>query len=298
MILPTIIVNTTLDIFDVNFKVYVREFEYENDCEIDYDQIIVDKFINRYVLSFNKTNDYYGGKPINIFGELETYPILENERFGIRVATYVIKPIDLWNDFLISLYQRCHKIWLITTEPVYSEFVFDFSHLDNLEWYIIKVYRDHGFNKEYYRSGLILQESDDLELEKRRKRLLKVLKRRLPPIEESEDLNSTRSQPESKKGMSEWRERRAYLFKEVKDKNPRLTYDQVAAEATDMVHNEIEEQIRKTNPGMDNEKLEYMVLEKFKNEYNNGRKEFSGDDVDNDFDVKEWTWIDSRKFDE
>ena len=208
MILPTIIANTSLDIFDVNFKVYVQEFENKEDCEIDIDHIRIDQLKNRYVLSFNKTYDDYEDNPISIFGELETYPIHENSRSGIRVATYVIKPIDLWIDFFNSLYQMCNKRWYkITTEPVIDENGFGFSEFDDIERYIINVYRDHGFDEEYYRSGLIQQESDDLELEKRRKRLLKILEQRLPPISNNEaplQKPSIPVKPQDKKQLDQW----------------------------------------------------------------------------------------------
>ena len=46
--------------------------------------------------------------------------------------------------------------------------------------------------------------------------------------------------------MQPWRERRANLFRKVKDDNPSFTYAEVAVLATDEALGEIEEKVRKT----------------------------------------------------
>ena len=223
MILPTIIAFTSLDIFDVNFKVYVQEVENKEDCEIDIDHIRIDQLKNRYALSFNKTYDDYEDNPISIFGELETYPIIENERSGIRVATYMIKPIELWVDFFNSLYQMCDKRWNITTEPVISKSGFGFSDFDSIEIYIIKVYRDHGFDEEYYRSGIILNASDNPEIETRRKSLLSVLNRGLPATD-----RPMRGHPGLDHDELIYRLAKAQEAEDIKEKNPEMTYGEIA----------------------------------------------------------------------
>ena len=295
MRLEEIRIPTNQDIFEENLKDFVK-YKWPN---MIMSVKVKDVFRRRYEVSYPVDSVYAIGHQSRVFGEIETISLEEN-RTEIRVAAIYDEERTFHSNFFDSLYSTIHKKWLPEEIPKP-----EMTNMGEIRFPNMRTERPIAYKIKHLKARFgfsydanMGKELKDPKQEAGRQMILIELHRKLPPIEESEDLNSTRSQPESKKGMSEWRERRAYLFKEVKDKNPRLTYDQVAAEATDMVHNEIEEQIRKTNPGMDNEKLEYMVLEKFKNEYNNGRKEFSGDDVDNDFDVKEWTWIDSRKFDE
>lgn len=96
------------------------------------------------------------------------------------------------------------------------------------------------------------------------------------------------------KGMSDWRKRRALLFKEIKVQNPDYTKSEVAVNAKDkafdiILNNLIDEQSQLTGKKLDDE-----VLRIFKHDYSHGKDEFSDTDVKNDYKAMRWNWIGSR----
>ena len=97
--------------------------------------------------------------------------------------------------------------------------------------------------------------------------------------------------------MSEWRKRRAYLFKEVKNGDKSLTYQQVADGAKEVALERIEKQLGEDFPALTGEMLIMKRLDIFKRDYSHKKDEFSDTDVINDFRDMPWKWTPSSEID-
>ena len=95
------------------------------------------------------------------------------------------------------------------------------------------------------------------------------------------------------RGMSPWRERRANIFKEVKDENIDYSANEVAVKATTLTKEKISKDLLDSG-NYDKPKLEPLVEETFRKEYSHGKNVFSADDVRNDYKTMDWNWEDSR----
>ncbi len=100
---------------------------------------------------------------------------------------------------------------------------------------------------------------------------------------------------QEKRNIESWHLDRAYLFKSIKDLHPGYTYNSVASDATDVVLERIERQIREENPSFDARKIISLVNEKFQSDYHNYKGSFSDEDVRNDYKKMGWKWLDPRK---
>jgi hypothetical protein len=95
--------------------------------------------------------------------------------------------------------------------------------------------------------------------------------------------------------MKPWRERRANLFRKVKDNNPSFSYEEVAVKATNKAMSEIEEQVSAIYSSREETFIDEETNHIFREEWANHKAEFSKDDVKNDYIAKGWVWEDSRK---
>lgn len=293
MILPTIRTNTTDKIFSVHFKYFLNDFRNENDCEIKINSIKIGDLRHRHELFFVDPEFAITEDNEEIIGEIETITVAETT-IEIRVANLILKPEKLWVDFFSSFYQLCYKKWHYTsTEPDIDD-SFHYS-LISIERFITDKINTYGFNKEYYYSGEFLVSVDDSETEQRRKMLLSDLSRRLPSIEVDAELSVNDFGVRRKRGMSEWRIRRANLFKRIKDANPILSANEVADKATRITYDEICNQLMESNSELNTKIEDEKSVEIFENEYNHGKQEYFEDDVRNDYNTMGWKWRDSRK---
>ena len=296
MILPAFAIPTSVDIFEANLRNFVNDFKYENDCKIDIKHIKQGKFTHRYKLYSMEITDTDLNDNKSNFGEIEAIHIEDNS-VKIRLAIYEIKAGGLGITFFGSFCRMCYDTWrrrMSWSDSDLEEAEITYGYVCDIEKAIIDYYDYYGFDEDYHKMGKIYDPIDDPEIEKKRKRLLTILQRRLSPIEEIDDDKSLSSLPKGKEGMSDWRKRRAKLFKRVKDNDPRLTYRDVAKEATIMAYDEIESQWTEDNPGLKAEEKYAEVNAIFWRDYGHGKDEFSRDDVRNDFNVMEWDWLDTR----
>jgi hypothetical protein len=104
-----------------------------------------------------------------------------------------------------------------------------------------------------------------------------------------------RGKEPSVKSMKPWRERRANLFRKVKDDNPSLTYDEVAVKATDKAMSEIGKQVSAIYPSREEAFIDAETNRIFREEWANHKGEFIKEDVKNDYKAMGWEWEDSRK---
>lgn len=95
-------------------------------------------------------------------------------------------------------------------------------------------------------------------------------------------------------GMSDWRKRRASLFKQIKVRNPEYSKSDVATYSKDRAFEEIRKNLIAEYPYSDEKQIDDEVLRIFKKDYSHGKDEFSESDVKNDYKAMGWKWIDSR----
>jgi hypothetical protein len=110
-------------------------------------------------------------------------------------------------------------------------------------------------------------------------------------LENEEELKSI---PSKHEGMSDWRKRRAYLFKETKDKNPLLSKDKVAIKSWEIAQLRIKIEIHKRYPPPSDDQFDEIVKAELIELYGRDTA-FTEDDVRNDYRVMDWDWADSRK---
>jgi hypothetical protein len=97
----------------------------------------------------------------------------------------------------------------------------------------------------------------------------------------------------TKRGMSEWRLRRANLFKELKDKEPSLSRPKLAKKATEVAYKRIQRKLEEDQQ-LVGERLEKEVIREFKKLYSHEKDEFTEEDVKNDYRDMRWKWDNSR----
>ena len=251
----------------------------------------------RYELANSRETTPDIGQPGDTFCEIETIPLSEN-RIDVRIAALDFGNGLFFEEFFTSIYDWFYTKWL----P--DRFVIEYEDLDGKLRSLItqEVDKPIEFRINHFKRKLKFpknidyeKELENPELEARRQELLAELKRRLPPIEEYEDDVSISSDPKGKAGMSDWRKRRAYLFKEVKNGDKSLTYQQVADRAKVVAFERIEKQLGEDFPTLTGEMLIMKRLDIFKRDYGHRKDEFYDTDVINDFRDMEWTWTDARK---
>jgi hypothetical protein len=115
-------------------------------------------------------------------------------------------------------------------------------------------------------------------------------------IEEDDQFENWSRHSVTKKGMTEWRKRRANLFNNIKGKDKSLTYEEVAIKATDQVKGDIDAKLREDHHEWKEEKIIAETVRIFQDEWANKSKQFSIDDVKNDFKIMGWKWEDARSY--
>jgi len=299
MILPTIWVPTSQDTFDMSFKYFIKDSINEKDVEIKLNYEKIGQFVNRYEVN-SVHHDIIGSEYKEIrFGVIDTYPI-SRDKLEIRIASLETKPDELRVDFFNSLYVMIFRKWYwgTTTEPYISRsYAFDISEIDPVGDYLKHVFTNLGFDEKYYWSKDYLQPDENAEAEKKRQILLNTLKRRLPSRRELEEDFDDSTQQKYLRGPSEWRIRRANLFKKLKDQDSSLSQKELADKATDVAFIELRKILKEEFPDLNSPELEVTLTERFKAEFCPTKDHFSDDDVGNDYDTMGWEWKDSRKLD-
>ena len=121
MILPTISISTTPEIFQIHFKHLISDFVNEKNCKIRVNKFRIGSLQIRYELGFVQDNIAGLKDSEEISAEIEIIPISEGTT-DIRVANLVIKPNEVWFGFFSSLYQLCYKKWsYVSTDPDISD---------------------------------------------------------------------------------------------------------------------------------------------------------------------------------
>jgi hypothetical protein len=90
---------------------------------------------------------------------------------------------------------------------------------------------------------------------------------------------------------SRQREKRAFFLKNLKDKRPRLSKADLARIGNREAKEQIKTDIMEQYPDIPKTEIDVVVLEKFLEEYG---KEFTLDDVKNDWKDNHWHWVNSR----
>lgn len=90
--------------------------------------------------------------------------------------------------------------------------------------------------------------------------------------------------------VPEWRIRRANLFREVKEKHPDYTMEQVANKAIEIAKERIAINIERENPGRRTYKTEDLIDDKFFELYHTHYSEFTKHHVENDYRFMHWRW--------
>lgn len=95
--------------------------------------------------------------------------------------------------------------------------------------------------------------------------------------------------------MKPWRERRANIFKVIKDEVPESGYKEVATKATIQAMNLIKQDLPLHNIGRSPQTEDEKIMVIFREEWSHGKDSFSEEDVRNDFKANGWAWDSSKK---
>ncbi len=191
MILPTISLSTSSDVFHRYLIHFINNFEADKHCVIHRKPYVIGNQIWRDECYFSKHELIESEDKGKLFGEIEAFP-LTDKKLEVRVACLEYSQGDLGVDFFNDFYDGIDKRWGYDPSQYPSNIVLyeprNYSDNGGIVEVVIGLFLDQ-FDLYDFRNNLLNDFSskfDDPQIEARRLGLINQLELRLPPIDISD----------------------------------------------------------------------------------------------------------------
>ena len=330
MILPTIQIPISLDVFGFHLKNFIQDYQLYMSDEIIPGKTEKKKDVwASYEILFRDECNTVNNSPGAIFGQIESI-VLNSTLIEMRAAVIRMEEVPVASDFFSKFYKMVVEKWDVIHDNIFLSNEFnDYFYLEEVNpkvdtgwngqgnavvYAYEKLVRQSGIDSKYLpyfpfenlvQSGnLILyepiegpdhQQHDDLEFLERYFEFKDELNHALSPITEFNDTALANQTKSGKKGPSDRIKKLANQFREIKLKNPSLSRVDVAKKLTKVYRDEIEDELREKQSKMRYDEIDEKVTEEFRKKTGKSMKEFTADNVRYCYEVMDYDWKPAKK---